>query len=388
MQVDAASVRKAFEAEDHNRPVTRANEVPPTYNSITREWLDAVLCAEHPGAKVTEFSFDERDDGSSNRRRIFLSYNDAGQSAGLPATVFCKAAETLGNRIVLGVSETAKAEADFYRLVQPRLSIPTPNPRFAKFDPHSYAYLIMMDDMAAEVSFPDERFTLHRQHAEQMVETLASLHSRFYRSTELGTSAIPFKTWPVWWADQMHGAPDFPLFCGKGFEAIAPSLPERLARRRDDIWPATEASVERHNHLPHTLIHSDVHLKNWFILPDGRMGLHDWQLATIGHWSRDFAFSLATALTVEQRRDWFEDLLRLYLDRMEALGGGKNDFDDAFLNVRQQLMTVLAFWTITMCPTGDFPDMQPERTTREFLIRIGTAIDDYGTLDLFPERSA
>lgn len=381
MSTDVARIRALYAGEAHAAPVTRAEQVPPSYDAITREWLDDVLCTGVPGAAVTRFTFDERDDGSSNRRRIFLHYNAAGDAAGLPASVFCKAAESLENRIVLGVSDTARAEADFYGLVRPRLSIPTPNPRYARFDPANFAYLIMMDDMADGVRFPDERFTLERAHAEQMVETLAGLHSQFYQSPELGTASLPFKTWPVWWAGMMRGAPDFPAFCDKGFERIAPRLPARLAARRAEIWPATEASVARHDHLPHTLIHSDVHLKNWFLLDDGRMGLHDWQLATIGHWSRDFAFSLTTALTVEQRRDWFEDLLRLYLDRMEANGAGRIDYADAFLNVRQQLMTAFAFWTITMCPTGDMPAMQPERTTVEFLTRMGTAIDDYDSLD-------
>lgn len=381
MEVDVAHIRELYAAEAHDAPVTRASEVPASYASITLEWLNDVLCADHPGAEVTEFSFDERDDGSSNRRRIWLSYNREGEAARLPASVFCKAAESLENRIVLGVSDTARAEADFYRLVRPRLSIPTPRARYARFDPRSFAYLIMMDDLADRARFPDERFMLNRAQAEQMVETLAGLHSQFYRNPELGTDKLPFKTWPVWWGGMMKGAPDFPDFCDQGFERIAPHLPERLAARRGDVWRATEASVQRHNDLPHTLIHSDVHLKNWFLLDDDRMGLHDWQLTTIGHWSRDFAFSLTTALTVEQRRNWFEDLLRLYLARMEANGTGPLEFDEAFLNVRQQLMTAFAFWTITMCPTGDMPAMQPERTTIAFLTRMGTAIDDYGSID-------
>lgn len=383
MQVSAERVRKAFEAEVHDRPVTRAEQVPPSYAALTREWLTDVLCADVPGAEVTEFSFDARDDGSSNRRRIFLTYNQRGRDAGLPARVFCKAAETLENRMVLGVSETAKAEADFYTLVQPRLDIPTPSARYARFDPESFAYLIMMDDMAEDVRFPDERTTLTSAQAEQMVATLAGLHSRFHASPALGTAELPFKTWPVWWADQMFGAPDFPRFCDKGFGEIADQLPERLARRRAEIWPATEKSVARHNDLPHTLIHSDVHLKNWFILPDDRMGLHDWQLTTIGHWSRDFVFATTTALTIEQRRDWQLDLLRSYLDRMKARGIAGIDYEEAVLNIRQQLMTAFAFWTITMCPTDEMPQMQPRRTTVEFLKRMGTAIDDYESLDAF-----
>lgn len=384
MGVSPKQIKAAFAAEGgETKPVYEAHEVPSNYLAITQEWLTAVICQDDQDAQVTSFSFDARDDGSSNRRRIFLTYNPQGQAAGLPATVFCKAAETLENRIVLGVSDTARAEADFYNLVRPRLDIETPRPRFARFDPRSFAYLIMMDDMAGKVHFPDERTTLTRPQAEALVTTLSQLHSTFYESPELGTATLPFKHWPTWWRDMMSGAPDFPDFCDKGFEAAEAALPERLIRRRSEIWDATERSVARHLELPRTLIHSDVHLKNWYITPDDRMGLADWQLTTIGHWSRDFIFSTLTALTVEQRRDWLEDLLRLYLDLMAERGVPAIRFEDALTCVRQQMFTAFAFWTITMRPTADMPAMQPERTTIEFLRRMGSAIDDYDALDAF-----
>jgi len=386
MNITADDIRKIYDAEgDHDQLIFHPDQVPTSYKAMTREWLTAVICKDMPGVEITDFRFDERDDGSSNRRRIFLTYNDPAASAGLPPTVFCKAAETLENRIVLGVSETALAEANFYNLVRPRIDFEAPTPRFARFDPKSFAYLIMMDDMAGKVTFLDERNTLNRAQAEAMVITLARLHGSFYESPELGTATLPFKRWPDWWAAMMHGAPDFPDFCDTGFEGSEKVMPARLFRRRAEIWPATEKSVERHRVLPHTLIHSDVHYKNWYLTADDQMGLADWQLTTIGHWSRDFVFATTTALTVDQRRDWQEDLLRLYLDLMAEQGVRDTGFDDALLNIRQQLFTALAFWTITLCPTGDMPAMQPERTTYEFLHRLETAIDDYDALDAFPD---
>jgi hypothetical protein len=94
-------------------------------------------------------------------------------------------------------------------------------------------------------------------------------------------------------------------------------------------------------------------------------------------------FSTTTALTVGQRRAWGEDLLRLYLAKMAEFGCPSTSFDHAFVNIRQQLFTALAFWTITMRPTPEMPAMQPEHTTYEFLRRFGAAIDDYEALDAF-----
>src|SRR3546814_5061599 len=104
------------------------------------------------------------------------------------------------------------------------------------------------------------------------------------------------------------------------------------------------------------------------------MGLSDWQIVSAGHWSRDFVYTMTTALTIEDRRKWEKDLVLFYLDKMEELGVPRISPDEAWKNLRQQLMTALAFWTITLRPAPGMPDMQPERTTREFLRRqIGRA---------------
>ena len=385
MGVSIEEVKRAFEAVDPDTPVTQASSVPGSYNAITREWLEDVICRNVPGAQLQSFSLGEKDDGSSNRRRIFLQYNSIGEAAGLPSTVFCKAAETLGSRIILAIAETALGEVNFYNLVRPRLDIEAPKSRYAGYDPKTFAYFVMLDDMAGKVHFVDERDEVTWDQAQGLVRTLARLHSAFYESAELGNAALPFSSWPDCWNNIINGAPDFARFCDEGFVAARTVMPERLFGRRTEIWPATLRSVERHNQLPKCLLHSDVHWKNWYRTEAGELGLTDWQLTTIGHWSRDFVFATVTALTVEQRRQWHADLLKLYIEEMRIRGVRGLEFDDALLNVRQQLFTALAFWTITLRPTDDMPDMQPERSTYEFLRRMLTAIDDYDALDAFEE---
>jgi len=55
----------------------------------------------------------------------------------------------------------------------------------------------------------------------------------------------------------------------------------------------------------------------------------------------------------------------------------------AWKNLRQQLMTALGFWTITLRPAPEMADMQPEKTTWKFLERFYAAIDDHDALDAF-----
>ncbi|MES2271207.1 MAG: phosphotransferase [Pseudomonadota bacterium] len=377
------AITAAYQAEQHDEKVTKAHEVPKSYDAITDAWLTDVLCNQTPGAQVVSHSFDARDDGSSNRRRIFLKYNDAGSAAGLPATVFCKAAEALENRLVLGLSGAAKMEADFYNKVRGRLGIEAPVTWYARYDPQTYASLIMMHDLGGSVQFCDDRTAMDYDLVASQMQTLAGLHSPFYESPELGSDTLPFRTWPDWWRNMIGLTPDFASACDVAFGQAEDLMPARLFRRRAEIWPATEASVQRHNDLPHTLIHCDVHLKNWYIAADKRMGLSDYQIVSVGHWSRDVIYTITTALTIEDRRRWEKDLVRYYLDLMAARGVHAVSEDEAWAALRQQLMTALAFWTITLVPAQGMPAMQPERTTREFLRRLLAAIDDHDVLDSF-----
>jgi hypothetical protein len=59
------------------------------------------------------------------------------------------------------------------------------------------------------------------------------------------------------------------------------------------------------------------------------------------------------------------------------------EFDDAWQHYRQQLISALTWWTVTLTPPEGLPDMQPKRTSLEFIRRISTAIDDLDAMDTF-----
>lgn len=107
------------------------------------------------------------------------------------------------------------------------------------------------------------------------------------------------------------------------------------------------------------------------------MGLADWQTVARGHWSRDLIYALTTALTVEHRRLWLDDLIKLYVEEMRRLGADMPGLDEVWLNLRQQLFSALAFWAVTLLPAPGMPEMQPRKTTMEFLRRLYAAMDDY-----------
>ena len=377
-------IQEAYEREEtvRGRPVHDVSELPTSFEAITAAWLEGALCRKVPGARVTGHQLGPADNGSSNRRRIRVDYNEAGRAAGLPERLFCKASHGLANRITLGVVGAAASEANFYNHVRPLLQIEAPVSHFARCDEQSFNSLLMLVDLAGDdIEFCSHRTVMTRARVESQMGLLAELHGKGYSNPEIRAQIERFSTWPQFFERSL----EFGMREGSeaGFLAGEEVIPPRLYRRHAEIWPATLASFAVHKVEPLTLAHGDVHLKNWFGVGKSTMGLSDWQCLGRGHWSRDIAYTIGTALTPEDRRAWEQDLLRFYLDRLHAAGGPAVGFDEAWRHYRQQMVTALTWWTITLNPAPGMPDMQPRDITLEFVRRLSTAMDDIGTLDSY-----
>ena len=95
-------ITKAFELEQQNkRKAVNADDIPVSYDAIAPQWLTNVICKNHPGAEVLAYRLDAPDDGTTDRQRIFLTYNEAGNVAKLPPSLFCKASHRLDKRLML-----------------------------------------------------------------------------------------------------------------------------------------------------------------------------------------------------------------------------------------------------------------------------------------------
>ncbi len=106
------------------------------------------------------------------------------------------------------------------------------------------------------------------------------------------------------------------------------------------------------------------------------MGIVDWQVTLRGSWEFDFAYTLLTSLTIDERRSWERDLLAFYLDRLAAAGGTPPGFDAAWLAYRRQTLYTYLGW---LCTLGA-QYQQPLATTLEVIKRSATAMIDLETL--------
>lgn len=376
----AKKLQVLYEQEQSEARVPlEASDLPLSYEAFNSQWLTNVLCADTPGAKVVSFELGAPDEGSSNRRSLIVQYNAAGESAGLPKKLFCKSWHRFSNRVVNAITGTLSAEMTFYQKVRDNLNIEAPRHRFAAIDKETFNGIIILTDISDSIEFFCTHDTpMNRSRAESQLELLSKVHGRYYQHPELDRGLAGLGTWPEFFGrTRILGMEES---SNAGFLAAEAVVPPRLYKEYDRIWPATLRSADKHNELPRTVIHSDVHLRNWYLVSGDKMGLSDWGCCTQGHWSRDLAYVIATACTIDDRRAWERDLIAYYLDRLASEGGARVSFDEGWDHYRQQMFSALAFWTHTYTPTPGMPDMQPGDASLEFVRRIATAVDDLDSL--------
>ena len=370
----------AHTIRDHltNPACTTPGDPPWRAEALAPAWLSPVLCKSVPDAVVTAVHVADASAGSSVRKRVQITYNAAGERAGLPTKFFAKTTPTVLTRLTSGPS--AGQEAKFFALVRPEISIETPVHKISVHDRITGRSIHLFEDLVASEAavFCDYRTAFSREEIRAAFDLLATLHGRFYDDPAL--------------ADSLSWVPTYETF----FDALARNgnraghdqamiearqvIPDAIVAAKEKLWPAAIDSLSDHGAGPRTLIHSDIHPGNWYLTGDGKPGLCDWQCIAQGHWARDVAYAMSAMLDVPQRRAWERELVEHYLARLQFHGGPAVAFDDAWALYRRQLPVALLMWTPTLCHPPTMPDMQPPEVSLEMIRRITTAIDDLGGL--------
>jgi hypothetical protein len=369
------------------RPKARQfDDVPCTPYAVTPEWLTAVLCGKVPGAVVTHVEVKPASAGTHERHQLKVSYNEEGRRAGLPVSIFTKSLPSIVTRMIGGFNGTARVEGSFFTQIRPQLEIEAPLCYHSAYDRRTFAAIHLLEDLVATKSatFCNHKTYVTRAMADDMIDLLAALHGRFYGDPTLAERYRWLASYPRWFT---IGAAKMgtEYYTRKAFDAAAHVIPADVMARRDNVWPATMRALALHDSEPQGLIHSDVHIGNWYRTGAGQMGLCDWQCLSRGHWSRDFAYAVTASLTPDNRRSWERALLARYVERFAEKTGVKPDFDLSFLRYRQQIVHALAMWTITLCHSPLLPNMQPEDTTLTMIERMTTAMADLDALDSFKD---
>jgi phosphotransferase family enzyme len=374
-----AAVAGHVAREHMTKPMaTTSTDVPRGPEAITKEWLTAVLCGDAPGAQVTGFAFGEKSAGSTSRGRIELTYNQAGQAAGLPQSVWFKSTPTLLTRLVSGLTGASENEGRFYTQIRPGLNLLAPQGYHGAADPASGRSIVLIEDIGrtrgASFGSALERYVTQPM-AESMARELASYHGAMWNSPRFHTD-LSWVLPSLAWQEMVNATIPFEKRTLIGIDRAADVSAPGFEHHRNEVWPAFMRSLELNVAGPITLLHQDQHPGNWFAAGDGEMGLYDWQCMARGGWALDFAYAFTAGLTVEDRRAWERGLLEYYLEQLQEAGGEPPEFDEAWLLYRQQVFHGLGFWFITIGAGRFQPDMQPVEISRVNLERMTRAAMD------------
>jgi len=370
-------------ADRIHAPVARTyDDIPANLQGVTPTWLTTVLQPAVPGAVVEAVSVAGVSSGTSVRGRLNLRYRDA--RIDQPSTLFAKTASTFATRVANGVTGTAQTEAGFYRQLRSRISVEAPLGYHCAADGRSWRSIHIVEDLVRTkgATFLTPATVLSAGQAEEMVCQLAVLHTDGARLSEVhGPMPVWLRSYEQWWQRSLSVAGVQKSHLRGVAAAVEVGLaPPELRGRGPELWQGFQKSIAAHKDMPRTLLHGDAHLGNWYVTADGVMGLCDWQCVSVGHWSRDLAYTLVSALEPEQRRAWERDLIQLYLDQLRERGMEDVAFETAWSAYRLQILAALLMWTPTYRPPALLPDMQPTEVIEEMLRRITTAVVDLDSL--------
>ena len=363
---------------------TELSQVPSAPDTLTLDWLTAALCRDQPDARVVQCFVGAPNVGSTTRRQLVIDYNSNGDAAELPRRIFAKGSESFVSRLSTGLTGIAAAEAGFYRDLRPRLDVETPAAYHAAFDASTFASMILLEDVASTkgVTFADPTVTtITLDLARSQLDLLATCHGTFWASPDLDD--LPWLRSALEVQETFNALIGFEARVMVGLKRAAAIVPAELTARKAEIYPLAMRALEVHSGLPQTLLHQDVHLRNWYVTPQGTMGLFDWQCVGRGLWAQDVSYAITAALKPEDRRAWERDLLTGYLAGLAAAGGEPPSFEVAWDSYRQQALHGLIYWLFTLGQGPLQPDMHPRPVCEANVQRMAAAVVELGSLDAF-----
>jgi hypothetical protein len=332
--------------------------------SLTTSELEQAIGRDAPQAKLLRHDIEIDSRGTTDRARIHLTWDKAGIEAGLPTSAFAKGTSTqLAPRVIVSAFGCNTYETRFFEEVQPSVADLTIRPYIARSGPGG-RYVIAFEDLAlrGDVTFYDADDECPKEHAEAVIDLLAQLHGRFWKSPRFNSDLSWLKTY-----SRRPGGPFMQqlfTWSEKRFMAQDREVPPSV-RRLTKTYVQNQAHLAKvWESMPQTLCHGDTHLGNTFSNPDGTAGIYDWQVFHRMNGLRDVAYFLTHSIPTELRSAEEKTLLGRYLAGLAEAGAGREapSLAEAFETYR--LLSVDGWIAIvfTLAAGGMQPDDRMEVT--------------------------
>jgi hypothetical protein len=339
-----------------------------TAADINDEWLRAVL--QRPDVTVTSVNRVGTGQMSLTLRVCFR--DESGHESSVITKIAAEDEQSRGIGVGMGAYQR---EVTFYNVLRDRIGGPLPERYAAVYDnAEGWFTLVMEDAVGAEQG--DQVAGCDAATAEAAVRAIARVHAPVWNDVSVGAGE-PFIT----------DAPN-PLNTAL-LEALLPGFFERYDARisdeHKDVIRRYAAAADAHNaHRtePFGLVHADFRLDNMLFGGPRECLVVDWQSAQWGKSVVDVAYFIGGALSIEERREHEEDLVRAYHETLVSNGVSDFTWEQCWLEYRRQV-----FWGIAMVIA---PSMFVEQTERgddmfmNWLQRTCQQAIDLGSVDLLP----
>jgi hypothetical protein len=322
--------------------------IPASAEAVTADWLDGVLRAAGVLADARVAALDVEQVAAGTGGGFFTDlmwlrprYDPAALSA--PKSLVLKHPLAAPDAFLVSRYER---EVNFYRRLAGETPVRTPRCYFARFDPSTGRFALLLEDLA-ELKPGDELKSCSQPEAEAAMRTIARHHPAFWGRDGLEAALV---------AQPMPWRPPSPAMWERletDFVGRWPKImPEVVAATRERLTGLQAFMAEG----PHTLLHGDFRLDNLMFdaaanAASPEVVLLDWQMTRSGRAPADLAWMLGLAVTTENRRRWQDGLLHLYNDELSRNGVTGHSFEDCLRDFRLSLLTTLASaalgWTVT-----------------------------------------
>jgi len=353
-------------------------KLPIEVDDLTPEWMSDAMDAE-----VTSVTVLDRHTGTTGRAHVALTGHPS-----VPASAFVKLAPfDAAQRRFVNRQGMGLAEARFYRDIAHDVPVRVPKVWYAEFegtgsDPDDSYVMVLEDLVASGCRFPTREDADIEARIFDIIEQLALLHAKYWKSTRFGPRGDLSWIAPRGTAGGDGGAPLVQM----AIDNLADKLPDGFVQFAETYIAHAPGILDLYREGECTLAHGDPHLGNLFV--DGenplRTGFLDWAVISHAPGMRDVAYVLSASTPTELRRTHEHALLARYREVLAEHGVTL----DADLAWEQYRLFSIYGWCAAACTAAMGSKWQPEHIGLGGTERGTIAVLDLDSAGLITEKLA
>jgi hypothetical protein len=357
--------------------------IPDNPTEISAAWLSEVLTATGHLGRVEVLAlavsrFCEGVGVTADLYRLVPTY--APGVLGAPASLIAKVPSSLSEmRRVAASWGLYEREVLFYRELAPTISLRSPQCFFARFDPASRQFIVVMEDLSSAKAC-DQINGMSLSEARLAIANAATLHARWWDRPELKAleTVIQPLGAPPYQMGARHAAawPAMNSFLAARVSKEMLRVGERLASVLDDMGAQLAAGSR-------TLCHGDYRADNLMFRRRGddlELVVVDWQIVMQARGAFDIGYMMSASVTTDLRREHEMALLGEYHRRLLEGGVEGYGFDQCLYDYRSALLMGFTY----LVQAGAAADRRHPRTEAffsSFARRVEAATADLGLAD-------